>query len=270
MSSDHIIVGDSHARPGVDNRRFDWLGKFILDYHLSNPDSDITIIEMGDLEDMPSLSSYDLGKKSYEGRRYKLDIEAAHDARRRINHPIEEYNDARKRNRKSTFRPRKIAIGGNHFERRIGRAIEISPMLEGVISVSDGGHEKFGWEYVPFLQPIMLDGITYVHYWQGNGTAQPIGLGKYPAQVLLREKHCSTVSAHNHVKDKAEILDGRGNRLFALSAGCYLDPDQWEDYAGQNNKTWWKGIIVLKGVENGYPQNGYEEIPIEVLQRRYG
>ena len=71
----HLVIGDSHAKPGISNRRFEWLGKLILD---EKPD---VIIDIGDFEDMPSLSSYDVGKKSYEGRRYIKDLESAWEAR---------------------------------------------------------------------------------------------------------------------------------------------------------------------------------------------
>jgi hypothetical protein len=263
------VVGDAHAKPEVSNRRFDWLGCFVRDFVLDNPNTDVTVIDMGDWEDMPSLSSYDIGKKSYECRRYKLDLQAAHDARFRFNKPILEYNDKAKKNHEKRISFRKVALGGNHFERRVTRAIENSALLDGTISIADNKCAEFGWEYVPFLHPIIIDGITYVHYWQGSGTSQPIAMGKYPSQVLVREKHGSTVVGHNHILDISSVLNAQGNRVFAMCAGCYLDPDQVEEYAAQNNENWWRGITVLKGVINGYPTQGYEVLPIEELQRRY-
>jgi hypothetical protein len=268
--SDHIVVGDAHAKPEVSNRRFDWLGKFILDYKLEHKDNNVTVIDMGDWEDMPSLSSYDIGKKSYEGRRYRLDIQAAHDARLRVNQPIDAFNAKAARNHERRLFVRKVALGGNHFERRVERAVENSAMLDGVISVADNHCAEFGWEYSPFLTPINIDGIAYVHYWQGRGTSQPIGMGKFSAAVLLREKHTSTITGHNHVLDFATALNGNGKRVLGISAGCYLDPDQFESYAGQNNDNWWRGIIVLKDVVDGWPNGGFDIIPIEELQRKYG
>lgn len=269
MSSTHIVVGDAHAKPEVSNRRFDWLGKYVLDYVKDNPEEDVTLIDMGDWEDMPSLSSYDLGKKCYEGRRYIRDIEAAWDARSRVNKPLDLHNERAKRNHEKRLSIRKVAIGGNHFERRVVRAVEGSPMLDGVIGVGDNRCADFGWEYIPFLKPITIDGITYVHYWQGRGTSQPIGMGKFSAQVLLREKHTSTITAHNHVLDFATTLNGNGERILGISAGCYLDPDQIEEYAAQNNHNWWRGIIILRGVKRGWPTAGFEIKPIEELQRTY-
>ena len=65
----HVVIGDAHAKPDVPNDRFTWLGKYLLDLRLSYPEADIKAIDLGDWEDMPSLSSYDIGKMSYEGRR---------------------------------------------------------------------------------------------------------------------------------------------------------------------------------------------------------
>lgn len=207
------------------------------------------IIELGDWEDMPSLSSYDKGTMSYEGRRYKRDLEAAHKARELLNGPISEYNQRKKLNKERQYRPTKIALGGNHFERRVKRAIELAPMLEGTISVEDNRAKEFGWEYIPFLEPVTFDGFTYCHYYQGNGSANPIGTGKYPAQVMLREKHTSCVMGHNHLFDVANDLNAREERIWAISSGCYFE--HWEEYAGRNNNRWWRGVIILEGVKDG-------------------
>lgn len=269
MANHHIVVGDAHAKPGVSNRRFRWLGLFVADFCEKYINDNVTVIDMGDWEDMPSLSSYDIGKKSYEGRRYQKDIQAAVDARIEFQIPLIGINNKRQAAKKKKISPNLVALGGNHFERRIERAIENSPLLDGVISIDDGRAVELGWEYTPFLVPKDVDGITYVHYWQGRGTSQPIGMGKFPAQTLLREKHCSSVIGHNHVWDVAVSRNGAGDKLFALSAGCFLDPEQDEAYAGQNNRDWTRCITVLKDVRNGFPEGGFEMITIEELKDRY-
>lgn len=269
MKKIHLVVGDAHAKPGVDNRRFRWLGNMVVSLCNSNPDAEVIVIDMGDWEDMPSLSSYDIGKKSYEGRRYKADISAAIEARAAFGNPITRYNEKQRSNKRRQISPRLVSLGGNHFERRIERAVESSPLLEGVISVEDGGHTQFGWEYAPFLTPKEIDGIQYVHYWQARGSGQPIGMGKFPAQTLLREKHCSTVVGHSHVWDIATSTDGGGRKLFAMVAGCYLDPEQHEGYAGQNNKDWTKCLTILYDVVDGFPRGGFNMIPIETVRELY-
>jgi hypothetical protein len=222
---------------------------------------------MGDWEDMPSLSSYDLGKMSYEGRRYKRDLESAWEARKLFNGPISDYNEHKKRNKERQYHPIQISLGGNHFERRVKRAVELAPMLEGTISVEDNRAKEFGWEYIPFLEPITIDGITYCHYFQGNGTSNPIGMGKYPAQTLLREKHTSCVMGHNHLLDIANDLNAREERIWAISAGCYFE--HWEEYANRNNNRWWRGILILDDVRDG-DIGAYRVLDIQRIKELYG
>ena len=51
---DLLIIPDCHAAPEYDNKRFSALGNFIVE---QQPE---IIVCLGDLADMPSLSSYDL------------------------------------------------------------------------------------------------------------------------------------------------------------------------------------------------------------------
>ena len=69
-----LIIPDPHANPDYDNDRFKALGKFIMH---EKPE---VIVCLGDMADLPSLSSYDRGTKGFEGRRYRKDIEATHQA----------------------------------------------------------------------------------------------------------------------------------------------------------------------------------------------
>lgn len=240
----HLIIGDAHARPGISNDRFSWLGSLVAELR---PD---VIVDIGDWEDMPSLSSYDLGKKSYEGRRYKKDLEAAWDAREKFITPLREYNKKQAKKKEKLYRPTMYALGGNHFEGRIKKAIELSAMLEGTISVEDGRHEEFGWDYVPFLEPLYVDGICYQHYFTSGIMGRPIA-GEHPAYSLLSKQHTSCVQGHSHLLDLAVRTKPNGDTIWGIHAGCYLAPDQWEDYAGPANRMWRKGVLFLSGVKNG-------------------
>lgn len=77
MTKSILVLPDSHAHPDFHNKRFEWAAKLVLDI---KPDY---VVNLGDMYDMPSLSSYDKGKKSFEGRRYKRDIDAGIDANER-------------------------------------------------------------------------------------------------------------------------------------------------------------------------------------------
>lgn len=61
--SRHLVIPDTQVKPNESIDHLLWAGKYAVDMQ---PD---TIICIGDWWDMGSLSSYDKGKKSFEGRR---------------------------------------------------------------------------------------------------------------------------------------------------------------------------------------------------------
>jgi len=70
----HLVIPDTQIKPDKPMDHMLWAGKYAC---AVKPD---TIIHIGDHWDMPSLSSYDVGKKSFEGRRYSADVEAGNEA----------------------------------------------------------------------------------------------------------------------------------------------------------------------------------------------
>tara|TARA_R110000765_G_scaffold201235_3_gene306656 strand:- start:463 stop:1245 length:783 start_codon:yes stop_codon:yes gene_type:complete len=258
MGNTHLVIGDSHAHPDQPNDRYDWLGQLVMDVR---PD---VIIDIGDWADMPSLSSYDRGTKNFEGRRYKKDVKAALDARKRFAAPMNEYNAQRARNKKAQYTPRMVFIEGNH-EDRIRRAINLQPELEGAIDIQDLGYKKYGWEYHPFKEMVTIDGITYCHYFTSGIMGRPIS-SDHPAAALVLKKHISATAGHSHVLDYSVRTRGDGTKLHGLVAGCYFDYHM--DWAGDSNAMYWRGICVCRNVENG--EYDLETINIRTIQREYG
>ena len=254
----HLVIGDPHAKPGVDNERFEWLGKFVLD---RRPD---VIVDIGDWADMPSLSSYDKGRRSFEGRRYSADIAAAIDAREAFNRPIEAFNARRRANGKKQYLPRKVSTLGNH-EYRIVRATDLSPELDGTLSLDDLQHERFGWERHDYTEVVNVDGINYSHFFASGILGRAIG-GEHPAASLLKKQFASCVAGHSHIRDFSERTRADGSRICALVAGCFFE--HWEDYAGPANDMWWRGLVMLHNVQDGVFNP--EFIPLERLRRKYG
>ena len=153
----HLIIPDAHAKPDVSNERFDWLGRMIM---AERPD---VIVCIGDFYDMEALSSYDRGKGSMEGRRYKKDIEAGNEALSRLMAPMIKHNKRQAKNKKKQYSPRMVYTAGNH-ENRINIALNQDPWtLEGVISMEDMAWKQYGWEAYPYLERVCVDGITYTH-----------------------------------------------------------------------------------------------------------
>ena len=134
----HVIIPDVQAKPGVDFTYLNKIGHYIVE---KKPE---VLICIGDFADMPSLSSYDQGKKSFEGRRYKNDIEASHEAMTALLEPMWTYNDRAKKNKEKLYKPRMVLTLGNH-ENRIHRAVNDDPKLDGVLSVDDLGYQEYGW-----------------------------------------------------------------------------------------------------------------------------
>ncbi len=245
----HLVIPDSHAHPDYHNKRFDWLGKLILDV---KPD---VVINIGDMADMPSLCSYDYGTKGFEGRRYKKDVASVIDANERMWYPM---RNAKKR------QPRKVFTLGNH-ENRITRAVEKDAKLDGVLGLEDLELEAFGWEVRPFLEIVMIDGVAYTHYFTSGVMGRPIG-GMHPAYSLITKQYQSCTQGHSHTRDFCHRTRADGVDILGLSVGCYID--QRMDWAGPANDLWWSGVVLKTEVENG--MYDHQWISMKTIKETYG
>lgn len=255
----HLIIPDSHAKPGVPNNRFRWVANLILE---RKPD---VIINIGDMADMESLCSYDRKTKSFEGRRYKLDVNATRDAMRKLMTPLKEHNDWAKEQHRPKYKPKLIMTLGNH-EHRINRVVEETPELDGTLNVDDLHYKKWGWEVYPYMEPVEIDGIFYSHCFGSGVMQRPIG-GEHAAYSMIKKMFASCTAGHSHLYDYCERTDPNGRRLQGLVAGCYLEPGQWEGYAGQANKMWRNGITICNNVKDG--TYDLEFISTEIMQSKY-
>lgn len=233
----HLIIGDAHAAPNQPLERFTLLGRMIRDIR---PD---VVVCIGDWADMESLSHYDKGKRSFEGRRYTHDVEAANEALALMHEPIDHYNAQYPGN---PIRPRWVYCEGNH-EHRIERAKIDSPGMDAV-DLLDLDFERRGWEVHRFLSPVEIDGVMYCHYLCSQNTARAIG-GVNAARSLLLKKHISCVVGHSHLLNYTTTMAGTTRRMHALVCGWYCDVPQ--DYAAQSNAGWWAGVCVLRDVADG-------------------
>ena len=207
MKKSILIVGDAHAKPGVSNERFSWLADYAYDKKVD------IIVDMGDWADMPSLSSYDIGKKSYEGRRYCQDIQAAVEAREIFSDRFEKRNKANRGRHEAKLAPEKLSLGGNHDEGRIARVVEEDPKLDGLIGIKDLKYDEYGWKYVPYRTPVTIQGFNFCHYFASGVMGRPIG-GEVPALSLLRKQFSSCVAGHNHLWDVAHRTRPDGKRVW--------------------------------------------------------
>jgi hypothetical protein len=219
------------------------------------------IVHAGDFADMESLSSYDKGKRSFEGRRYRADIQAARQAMEALLEPMNEYNAMRAKNRKSQYLPRRVLTLGNH-EDRISRTINDEPMLDGAIGIDDLRYREYGWEVHPFLSVVVIEGVAFSHYFTTGAMGRPAS----SAQAMLNKKHMSCLAGHQQGRQSASAFRADGRPITAIIAGsCY---EHEESYLGPQGNKHWHGIVMLHNVEDG----SFDEcfVPLHYLKQRYG
>lgn len=233
-----LVLPDVQAKSGTDFTYLNKIGRYMVD---KKPD---TVVCLGDFADMPSLSSYDQGKKSFEGRRYIADIEAAKDAMCAFLSPLWEFNAKAKKNKEKQYHPRMVLTLGNH-ENRINRAVNDDPKLEGVLSVDHLGYEGFGWEVVPFLDVIVIDGVAFSHYFVTGLMGRPVT----SAAACLTKKHQSVIQGHQQGLQIATGYKADGSLLTSVIAGsCY---EHNEDYMSWQSNNHWRGFLMLHDVQDG-------------------
>lgn len=232
----HLIIPDTQAKPGDDFDFLRCIGEYIVH---KKPD---VIIHLGDFADMESLSSYDKGKKSFEGRRYIKDIEAAKQAMDTLLQPLRDYNVKAKKNKEKQYKPRMVLTLGNHCE-RINRAINDDPKLEGLIKIEDLPYED--WEVHNFLHPVVVDGICYSHYFPTGAMGRPAA----SASALVSKMHMSCIAGHMQGKQVAYGKRPDGSTITGIIAGsCYQHDEGYMDF--QSNKHF-RGIVMAYEVSNG-------------------
>ena len=255
MGKDYLICPDIHSHPDHHNDRADWLGQFIKD---RKPD---VVVNMGDTWDLPSLSSFDKGKASFNGANYERDIDSGLDFQDRMWHPI-------KKSKKK--QPRKVFLEGNH-EHRLNKVLEYEPHLAGDrygISYKNFQLEHYYHDIVMYEGGtpgiITLDGISFAHFMVSGLMGRPIG-GDHHAASLLAKNYSSCVVGHSHTADFAIRSGSNGKKIMGLVAGVYQDYDS--GWAGSCNRLWWRGLVYLRNVEDGVYDP--EFISLETLKKEY-
>lgn len=235
----HLVIPDTQIKPGVPLDHLYWAAEYIID---RKPD---VLVHLGDHADMNSLSSYDFGKMSHEGKRYIQDIEAANEGFDILNSAMDRYNEPKKKWRKGVYAPEKHFLLGNH-EDRITRAINGDAKMEGAIGLSDLNYEDHEWTVHPFLKPVELDGVHYAHYWANPMSGKPIG---GVASTRLKTIGHSFTMGHQQTLDYSTRFLANGDQHCGLIAGAFYLHD--EDYKGYQGNAHWRGLIVCHEVENG-------------------
>ena len=240
------VIPDCQVKPDVPLEHLAWCGEYLK---RKRPD---VIVCIGDFADMPSLSSYDKGTRAFEGRRYRKDIDIVIRAMSMLVEPWQ---------RAAGWSPRLVLTLGNH-EHRIHRVCNEDARLEGTLSVDDLGYKEMGWEVVPFLQPIVIEGVSFCHYFPSGVMGRPIT----SARALLTKMHMSAFAGHQQGREIAYGRRADGRDMTAIISGSFYQHD--EDYLNPYTNGHWRGMYMLHEVRDG----SFDEMAVSLnfLKRKFG
>lgn len=254
---DHLVIPDTQAKPGVSSDHMVWAAKYALEHRPP------VIVHLGDHWDMPSLSSYDtIHGKVAAGVDILGDIEAGNESLARFDNTIAAWN--RNTTHKRRYFPRKIMLRGNH-ENRLARAVAADPMVEGFVKAHP--LESPGWEVVPFLEVIEVDGIAYCHFFPRarNGCVVQDRRGAPSAMAQCVREGRSATAGHKQGLDVARVCVGGGRTFRGVIAGAFYLHD--ESYKGPQGNTHWRGLLHKHNVQNG--DYDLSEVSMATLRARY-
>lgn len=257
MSKTAVVFTCAHADPRSTNDRALLLGELLYDI---KPDY---VVDLGDTADMCSLSSHDTRYPTkMVSADYEADIEAYLDFQDKVRHKFK----AMKRKRPAFY-----GFEGNH-ENRIKKALAHDPRMEGTkygISFKHLEQDRYYDEYHEYTNsgPAIFDydGVSYAHYISsGNyGTAMS---GEHHAYNLIKKRHSSVTVGHSHKRNIYFKDDAHPSTSIGLVAGCFKGRE--EDWAGQANNEWWKGVVIKRNLEGGSYSPQF--VSLEELEKEYG
>jgi len=250
------VIGDLQCNPAHDLTYCSAVGEYIVS---QRPE---VIVNIGDHFDFPSLSFYDKGKRAIEGRRLIADIEAGLEGMQRLLAPLRALQAQQRTNKQKVYKPRMVFCMGNH-EDRFDRMQNDQPALDGFVGMHTIDLESMGWEVHPFLKPVNIKGIMFVHYLANPFSGKPYGGG---AANQLKHVGVSYVVGHKQTLDIAmqPVLNGK-IRLGIINGACYPHDENYKGHQGNNH---FRGIIILNEAADGFALP--MPVSLDYMMKRYG
>ena len=243
------FIPDLQHFPGAPVDHLRWIGAWIKDRKPA------VVVQAGDFVEMGSCSSYDApGSLEAEGRSIAADLACCRAALAVLGNAM------------GGHRCRKIVTLGNH-ENRLARYVNDHPEHRDTYAHDPFGFEAAGWETQPFLEPIEVAGITFVHFTprSASGRVTQTRNGAPNALTMVKREMRSCVAGHAQGLDTACLTVG-GKMLRGIIAGSAYP---WEEeYMGAQGRDYWRGVIELNEAADGYAD--VCEVSLSFLCRRYG
>lgn len=239
----HVVIPDVQAKPGVRLDHLDWVGQYIAE---KQPD---VVVCIGDFADMEALSRFDMGTIRGENKRLKRDLDVAREAMDLLMAPIRAVPG---------YTPELHMTMGNH-EHRLDRFANEHPYLEEVVGTHMLNYEQWGWKVHPFLKPVTLDGVEYVHYFVSGKKNLPISSAN-----AMRTKFTRS-SIMGHAQQTEVAFDPRSHQWFIFCGLCCLHDEAYLGPQGNDNR---RQILVLHEVEDGKFDPMF--VSLRFLEKAYG
>lgn len=240
-----MVLGDCQVKENVPLNYLKWVRR----YALEQKGEIATFVEIGDFSDVHSLSYWDKGTFSWQGRSYKTDVDVSKFALDLLQPAALGIQDT-------------VHLDGNH-EDRITKTTEKVPELHGTIAISDLGYNDHYAHCGEFGEIIMRHGIAFSHFFKAKNTKNPIGglMGNKLAKIGY-----SFVAGHTPgLEMHAETLGNGTMRCGVVNGASYL---HYEHYKGHQDNGHFRGIVMLNEVTgNGSFQP--QPISMDYLCRKY-
>ena len=244
-----LVIPDTHVEPGENNNRATLLGK-----HIKKLKPDV-ILHIGDIAEMGSMSYHDPIKSCT----FKEDCDAVKDFLKKL----------AKAGGDGFSNARRVFLEGNH-EARMRRKVQEMPELEGLLTlealgINDYFDEIVEWRGSPGGPGIIeIEGVVFSHYLQSRSGRAISGVNH--ARTMVKDWHQSCVVGHSHLLNYTSDPLPMGGHLHGIVCGCFFDHEHL--WAGQTQRRYWRGVIVLHDVNDG--QLDLEQISLHRLEKLYG
>lgn len=243
------MLTDAQVMPGVPMDHLGWYGTYCAE---KKPD---VIVCIGDFGDFPSLSKFGRGERDFADHRWAKDLAAFHQGMQMFLAPIEAAKAE-----DPTWKPFMEFCDGNH-ESHIERITQEFPFLEGTISHDDLCLEEYGWRVHPFMQPIVIGGVAFCHYFPSGVMGRPIT----SARSILGKLHMSAFAGHQQGREIDYARRADGGHMTAIISGSFYQHKY--KFLSPFTNAHWRGTYFLHEVRDG--QFDEMALSIDYLRRRY-
>lgn len=220
---------DAHCVPGHDARPVAAIARWFAEEGVD------FVVNIGDFSDMPSLSSYDKGKRKMEGNRVAVDLAYTEECVALFDQQLGGHD------------PYKIMTLGNHEERLL-RLEADDAQMEGAFGDDPWGYHAAGYHVYDYLDIVKINGVAFSHAFV-NPESLMGSIQGGSANIRMKNIGFPHVAGHQHGPlIHGQRMLGDGKPLSTLIIGCAHTENH--SYWGKGKEVY-RGAAILRNVRNG-------------------